>query len=149
MTIPLLIIHYRMVGAYSGDEVGIILWNILGLTTPQATLLSNNGWQMISDFEDYSTDDIKEYITNSSGEPANRGAVVIPPVRGKRIMALAYGVNHLTLHGLVPDHNEFLAPQIRQELLDYPFYDYFIKADNTADKPEQLTIKNGLIDRIV
>ena len=111
MTILLLIIYYRMVAAYPGNEVGIISRNILGLTAPQVTALSNNSWQTIIDFEGYSTDDVKEWITNFPRVQVNRRWVVIPSVRGKRIIDLAYWVNHLILRGLVSDPNNFLAPE--------------------------------------
>ena len=92
---------------FPATEVGRLAQNVLGLTANQAVALGSNGWVDTIDFEGYSTNDIQSWITTTARLAVNRGGVIFPSTKTKRILALSYWVNRKILRGVAVDPNDF------------------------------------------
>ena len=128
-----------MAAAYPATEVGLLAQNVLSLTANQAIALDTNGWVDASDFEGYSTEDIQSWITTTARLAVNRGGVVFPSTKAKRIFALAHWVNRKILRGKPVNPNEFQPAILTEALADYPIHDMALSAKDDVDKPEQFT----------
>ena len=122
---------------YPGNEVGLIARTVLNLTVPQANALHNNGWDLVADFEGYATDDIKSWMSSTACLAVNRGGVIFPSTKAKRVYALAYWVNRKILRGVAVDPNGFTPAALASALADYPIHDMQLDADDDVDKPDQ------------
>jgi hypothetical protein len=120
---------------YPDNDVGFISENILGLTTRQAGVINNNGWEVLSDFEGYSTEDITDWISATARLALNRGGCIFPTVKARKLIALNYWINRKLLRGkpLIPA--EFDAAALTQALLDYPINDMMRDSTDSLDKP--------------
>ena len=141
------ILHYSniqnrfstMAAVYPDTQVGLVSENILNLTVRQATAMHTNGWENLSDFEGYTTDDITSWISSVARLAVNRGGVTFPTVRTRKLCALNYWINRKLLRGkpvLVADFN---AGALAQAMTDFPIMDMMRDAKDSLDKPESFT----------
>ena len=121
---------------FPDNEVGQISENILGLTRAQAIAISTNGWEVLVDFQGYTTSDIESWVTSNSRLAVNRGGTTFASVRTKRLAALNYWVNRRLLRGTTVVAAEFNAEALRESLASYPIYDMWKSESDTAQKPE-------------
>ena len=125
-----------MAAVYPATEVGNISQTILGLTAPQANALDTNGWVDLMDFEGYTTDDIQSWMESMARLARNRGGVVFPSTRAKRVFALSFWVNRRILRGINVDPADFNAIQLSLAMADFPIKDMERDADDAVDKPD-------------
>ena len=123
--------------AYPRNQVGLVAREVLKLTVPQAIALHNNGWDDLTDFDGYSTSDIKAWKSSNSRLTVARGGVVFPSTKAKRIYALAYWVNRKILRGVPIDPDDFTTEILTSSMADYPVHDMQLDEDDDVDKPEQ------------
>ena len=123
--------------AYPRNQVGLVAREVLKLTVPQAIALHDNGWDDLTDFEGYSTSDIKAWMSSNSRLTVARGGVVFPSTKAKRIYALAYWVNRKILRGVPIDPDDFTMEILTSSMADYPIHDMKLDEDDDVDKPEQ------------
>jgi hypothetical protein len=121
---------------YPDNEVGMISEEILEITIPQATALSNNGWVNLMDFRGYTSKDIDNWMTSSSRIPLNRGGINFPTVRARRVKALAYWVNRRILRGVEVIPQDFDEEALISAQTDYPIADMELDATDDAQSPE-------------
>ena len=117
--------------AFPVDEVGAISENILGLTARQAVAVSNNGWNNITDFADFTTDDIESWTKSIARLPVNRGGTTFPSVRTKRLCALTSWVNRRLLRGVALVAADFDPAALTESLAAYPILDMQKNAADT------------------
>ena len=125
--------------AYPGNEVGLISEDVLQITIPQATALSNNGWVNLMDFRGYTSKDIDDWAASSSRIPLNRGGINFPTVRIRRVKALAYWVNRRILRGINVIPQEFDAAALTSAQTDYPIADMELNSTDDVQSPEAFT----------
>jgi hypothetical protein len=121
---------------YPDNELGLISEEILGLTARQAVAISTNGWENLSDFADYDTKSIEDWMKSTARLAVNRGGVTFPQVRAKRVFALAHWVNSRLLQGLQVPAGDFDAGTLAESMADYPIADMQKAANDTAKMPD-------------
>ena len=121
--------------AFPATEIGNIANEILNFTVAQANAIHSNGWERLVDFKGYTTEDIQSWIEVVSKRTAARGGVIIPSVRARRLCALNFWVNRMTLRGKTILAADFDADALTKAMTDYPVMDMMKTSDIVANRP--------------
>ena len=129
---------------FPANAVGIISSTISGLSEEQARAISETGWENLSNFHGYSTEDITTWMTTivrtqTQGPGlfvAPRAGVIFSSVRTRRLCALNYWVNRKILRGVPCLIADFTIAQMQMAVIEYPILEMLKGADASVDKPD-------------